>query len=456
MIKSEKLAYILRAIVAVVFLTAAGAKALGLDEFRRVTSAMTVLPFEVRQVLPLVIPVIEATVAIILVCGSFVRLSSWVALSLLIAFSIVLGWQLLHPFMPSCKCFGALSLAQDVHTEAIIGLIRNGAMIACLSGALWLTPRRLFPPSSREFGTADSPTHQVSLGFTLVEMLAVIGIIGLLVALLLPAIGRVRAQARQVQCAAQLRDIHGGLVLFAQQHRGTMPVVGRIDFPTPPVPLAEVLGDSDRSRQAYWSETTQGVALVPGGFQLVPLPLAWLGVIDRAAGGEAGELLTRDEWDAYVSRHELLRTWYCPAVEAERRTMGIPHEYGTQQAGYAALWYTSVDYAANAYVLGIDRPDSKLGRCGGRLEKVRNASQTVLLAEAALVFKNRTNKTLMPVWDLPPGSSLADMLDPVVAPAGPLVGGSRHGKALNVLYVDGHVASEPATPAGLAHSILTP
>src|SRR5213593_4550457 len=85
---------------------------------------------------------------------------------------------------------------------------------------MWQRPPRGLPFRPRQALDFRHSGFRVSLAFTLLEMLSVIALLALLVALLLPALSRSKASARQIRCAANLRQLGLAAQMYWDDNNG--------------------------------------------------------------------------------------------------------------------------------------------------------------------------------------------------------------------------------------------
>ncbi|RRJ97322.1 prepilin-type N-terminal cleavage/methylation domain-containing protein [Opitutaceae bacterium TAV4] len=148
------------------------------------------------------------------------------------------------------------------------------------------------------------PSRVKTSAFTLIELLTVIAIIGILAAIMIPAVGKVRQQARLSQCLSNQRQVATAYLLY--------------------------LGDN---KNMLWRQVTSNA----GHKQTQPKQGEWTGIFGpQTYANSQGYLcrllepygLRRAEWNAWTEIPGRMQTvWYCPLTASSSDVKGHGSTY---------------------------------------------------------------------------------------------------------------------------------
>ena len=217
------------------------------------------------------------------------------------------------------------------------------------------------PESDCSTATAARP------GFTLVELLVVIGIIALLIAILLPSLSRARENANRVKCLSNLRQIAIAEVQYCNDNKGYFGSASRG-------------ADQHMEDFIYWQQPSSTWD-----------PTVYNNINRRDL--DSGALVK------YMGRHFVAATWQCPSDDVTAHIQ-LTSYYGSTPVNFNYSYSYVMNFILSDKV-GIASPDAIAWMSGqiAQLHRVHSPSSTIMFLEESERTINDGYMTLVGISD---------------------------------------------------------
>jgi prepilin-type N-terminal cleavage/methylation domain-containing protein len=161
-------------------------------------------------------------------------------------------------------------------------------------------------------------------GFTLVELLVVISIIALLLAILMPALGKAREQGQKVVCMSNTKQLQLGWSVYAENNNGKL-----------------VFGSTTRVRQSGWHKLTWQISALHSEPSWVACPW-YTNENEEGAGEIPPAIFNTDPWynDELIKMGTLystvrdLKAYRCPVSAPWSKNKSRSYAISSRMNGY--------------------------------------------------------------------------------------------------------------------------